>query len=68
MGMHVPVEIGEAAKQRAIFEGRDIGKFGQADEGQPHADETLTAHRLQRISFDRATEDRGAAQARGVGA
>jgi hypothetical protein len=35
MGMNGPVEIGEAAKQRAILECGDVGKLGQADEGEP---------------------------------
>jgi hypothetical protein len=35
MGMHMPVEIGEAAEQRAIVEGGMSGSLGQSDEGQP---------------------------------
>ena len=53
MGMHMPVEIGEAAEQRAIVEGGDVGKLRQADEGQPHAAKTVAAHRFQCEAFHR---------------
>jgi hypothetical protein len=39
-----------------------------ADEGQPHADETVAAHCLQRGPFHLAVEDRGTAQPRPMGA
>ena len=64
----MPVEIGEAAEQRPIVEGGDVGQLRQADERQPDADKTFAAHRLQFEAFHRAAEDRGGAQPLAVGA
>jgi hypothetical protein len=61
--MNVPVEIGEAAEQGAIVEGGDVGQLRQADEGKPHADEAVAAHRLQREAIHIGLDDGGSAQA-----
>ena len=53
MGMHVPVEIGEAAEKRAVLERRDVGNRRQPDERQADADDAVAAHRLEREAIDR---------------
>jgi hypothetical protein len=58
----MPVEIGKAPEQRAIFEGGDVGQLRQPDEGQADADKTPVAHRLQLETLRRAAENRGGEQ------